>query len=152
MPTNTENMVYDFDSHQYFITLKGIKNKFNVDLDNELGSYKEAEVFIRQVSDRVYTWLYSYIRIEGVPIVERRIAQDFTPQGYGLPYREGIERALYSQFEYMLNFDGDLEAMATRDKDIIISTEARQILHYYGIAHKGEWAETINANEFRVGY
>lgn len=152
MPTNTDNLVYNLESHQYEITLQGIKNKFNTDLDNELGSRKEAEVFIRQVSDRLYTWLYSYIRIEGVRIVERRIATDFVPEAYGLPYREGVERALYSQFEYMINFDGDLEAEAESNKDKLVGTEAKQILHYYGIAHKGEWAEVLNPNDFRVGY
>lgn len=152
MPTNTDTLVYNFESHQYEITLKGIKNKFNVDLENELGSYREAEVFIRQVSERLYNWLYSFVRIEGVQVLERRIGNDFVPQNYGLPYREGIEKALYSQFEYMLNFDGDLESQAEGDKDMLCGTEAKQILHYYGMAHKGSWAEVIDPTQFRVGY
>jgi hypothetical protein len=152
MPFDTENLKYDFETHKYEVTINGVKNILNVNLDEDLGSYKEANVFIKQVTDRVYNWLYSYIRREGVRIVEKRIADNFTPQVYGLPYREGIEKALYAQLEYMLNFDGDLEAQAEGDKDKFISTEASQILHYYGMAHKGAWAEILNENEFRVGY
>jgi hypothetical protein len=152
MPTDTDTLVYNYETHQYEITINGIKTKLNSNVEELLGSYKEAEIFIRQVSDRLYTWLYSYIRIEGVRIVEKRIADNFIPLSYGLPYREGIERALYAQYEYMVNFDGDLEAQAKSDKNLLISTEAKQILHYYGIAHKGEWGEFVETDQFRVGY
>jgi len=152
MPFDTQTLVYNIDTHQYFATIDGVKTKLNVNLDQDLGSYKEAEVFLRQASDRLYTWLYGYIRLEGVRILEKRIADNFAPEQYGLPYREGIERALYAQIEYMLNFDGDLQAQAEGDKDKMVGSEARQILHYYGIAHKGAWAEVLETNEFRVGY
>lgn len=152
MPTDTQTLKYNFDSHQYEATIDGVKTKLNITLDNELGSHQEAQIFLRQASDRLHTWLYSYIRKEGVRVVEKRIADNFVPTAYGLPYREGVERAIYAQIEYMLNFDGDLEAQAEGDKDKMIATEAAQILHYYGIAHKGAWAELINPNEFRVGY
>ena len=152
MPFNSDTLVYDYDTHQYYATITGAKNKYNLNLDEELGSYKEAEVFLRQASDRVYRWLYSYIRREGVRIMEKRIADNFTPNQYGLPYREGIENAIYAQIEYMINFDGDLEAQAEGNKDMLVSSEARQILHYYGMAHKGAWSEFFNPDEFRVGY
>lgn len=152
MPTDTQTLKYNYDSHQYEATIDGVKTKLNVNLDADLGSYKEAEIFLRQASDRLYTWLYSYIRREGVRILEKRIADDFVPDAYGLPYREGIERSIYAQIEYMLNFDGDLEAEAEHDKDKLVGTAAKQVLHYYGIAHKGAWAEVVNPNEFRVGY
>lgn len=152
MPTDTSALIYNFESHQYEATIDGVKNKLNVDLARELGSHKEAEVFIRQASSRVYTWLYSYVRREGIRIIEKRIADNFTPDVYGLPYREGVERAIYAQVEYMLNFDGDLEAQAEGDKDKLISTEARQVLHLYSIAHKGAWAELLEPSQFRVGY
>jgi hemolysin activation/secretion protein len=152
MPFDTETLKYDINTHEYFATIDGVKNKLNVNLDQELGSFKEAEVFLRQASDRVYRWLYSYIRREGIRIVEKRIADNFVPAQYGLPYREGIENAIYAQIEYMLNFDGDLEAQAQGDKDMLCSTEAKQILHYYGLAHKGPWAEFLDPVEFRVGY
>jgi hypothetical protein len=152
MPFDTETLNYNSNTHQYFATIDGVKNRLNVNLDKELGSYKEAEVFLRQATDRVYRWLYSYIRREGVRILEKRIADNFTPEQYGLPYREGIENAIYAQIEYMLNFDGDLEAQAQGNKDMLCSTEAKQILHYYGIAHKGPWADFIDPTEFRVGY
>jgi hypothetical protein len=152
MPFDTDTLKYNIESHEYFATIDGVKNKLNVNLDKELGSYKEAEVFLRQASDRVYRWLYSYIRREGVRIVEKRIADNFVPTQYGLPYREGMENAIYAQIEYMLNFDGDLEAQAQGDKDMLCSTESKQILHYYGLAHKGPWADFIDPTEFRVGY
>ncbi len=152
MPLNTESLVYDIDKHQYFATINGVKNRFNLDLDKELGSFKEAEVFLRQASDRVYRWLYSYIRREGIRIVEKRIADNFVPEAYGLPYREGIENAIYAQIEYMINFDGDLEAQAEGDKDKLCGTEARQVLHYYGLAHKGPWGDFLDPTQFRVGY
>lgn len=152
MPLDTQTLKYNMASHQYEATIDGVKTSLNVNLDQELGSYKEAEVFLRQASNRLYTWLYSYIRREGVRVLEKRIADNFTPTTYGLPYREGIEKALYAQIEYMLNFDGDLEAQAKSDKDILVGIEAKQILHYYGLAHKGAWAEVIEVSEFRVGY
>ena len=152
MPFDTDTLVYDLDKHEYFATISGVKNKLNVNLDEELGSYKEAEVFLRQASDRVYNWLYSYIRREGIPIVEKRIAENFIPQNYGLPYREGIEKAIYAQIEYMLNFDGDLEAQAQGNKDMLCGTEPRQILHFYGCAHKGAWSEFLDPADFRKDY
>jgi len=152
MPFDTETLVYNMENHEYIATISGVKNKLNVNLDEELGSHKEAEVFLRQASDRVYRWLYSYIRREGVRIVEKRIADNFSPDTYGLPYREGIENAIYAQIEYMLNFDGDLEAQSQGDKDMLCGTEAKQILHYYGIAHKGTWSEFFDQSLFRVGY
>lgn len=152
MPFDTQTLKYNMATHQYEATIDGVKSKFNVNLDQELTSYQEAEVFLRQASDRLYNWLYAYIRKEGIRVLEKRIADNFTPTTYGLPYREGIEKALYSQIEYMLNFDGDLEAQAKNDKDLFIGTEAKQILHYYGLAHKGAWAEVIEVSEFRVGY
>ena len=152
MPFDTDTLVYNIDAHEYFATIKGVKNKLNINLDEELGSYKEAEVFLRQASDRIYTWLYSYIRREGIRIVEKRIAENFIPEVYGLPYREGIEKAIYAQIEYMLNFDGDLEAQSEGNKDMLCGTESKQILHLYGLAHKGPWAEFLDPTEFRVGY
>lgn len=152
MPFDTESLVYDMDKHQYIATINGVKNRLNVNLDNDLGSFKEASVFLNQASDRLYRWLYSYIRREGVRVVEKRIADNFVPQAYGLPYREGIENALYAQIEYMLNFDGDLEANAEGDKDKLLGIEAKQILHYYGLAHKGPWSDVIDPPDFRVGY
>ena len=152
MPFDTDTLKYNIDAHEYLATIDGVKNKLNVNLDKELGSYKEAEVFLRQASDRVYRWLYSYIRREGIRIVEKRIADNFSPAQYGLPYREGIENAIYAQIEYMLNFDGDLEAQAEGNKDMLCSTEAKQILHYYGLAHKGPWADFLDPINFRVGY
>ena len=152
MPNNTSTLVYNFESHQYEATLDGVKNKLNVNLDQELGSYREAEVFLRQASDRVYTWLYGYIRREGIRILEKRIADNFVPDVYGLPYREGIEKAIYAQIEYMINFDGDLQSQMEGNKDALISSEARQILHLYGMAHKGAWAEFLEPSQFRVGY
>jgi hypothetical protein len=152
MPFDTDTLKYNIDAHEYLATIDGVKNKLNVNLDTELGSYKEAEVFLRQASDRVYRWLYSYIRREGIRIVEKRIADNFSPAQYGLPYREGIENAIYAQIEYMLNFDGDLEAQSQGNKDMLCSTEAKQILHYYGLAHKGPWSDFLDPIDFRVGY
>lgn len=152
MPFDTETLKYNVATHQYEATIDGIKTKLNVNLDQKLGSYKEANVFIQQASDRLYTWLYSYIRREGIRIVEKRIADNFIPRTYGLPYREGIEKALYAQIEYMLNFDGDLEAQAKGDKNMLVGIEAKQILKAYGLAHKGTYAEVVEPDEFRVGY
>jgi hypothetical protein len=152
MPFDTQKLKYNFDSHQYEVTIDGVKSELNIDLVKELGSYQEAEVFIRQVSRRLYTWLYSHIRREGIRVVEKRIADNFDPDNFGLPYREGIEMALYAQVEYMINFDGDLEAQAQADKDKLCGVEARQVLHYYGLAHKGTWGDQVNPDEFRVGY
>ena len=152
MPFDTETLKYNIQTHQYEATIDGVKSVLNLDLAKELGSHKEAQVFLRQASRRLYTWLYGYIRREGIQVVEKRIADNFSPDNFGLPYREGIENALYAQIEYMINFDGDLEAQAAADKDKLCGVEARQILHIYGMAHKGAWGEQVNPSEFRVGY
>lgn len=152
MPFNTETLTYNYDSHQYEATIDGVKSQLGLDLSDKLGSYQEAQVFIRQASRRLYTWLYSYIRKDGIRVIEKRIADNFDPDDFGLPYREGIELALYAQIEYMINFDGDLEAQAQSNKDLLCSIEAKQILKYYGMAHKGSWGEQVRNEEFRVGY
>lgn len=152
MPFDTETLKYNLISHQYEATIDGVKSELNIDLSRELGSHQEAQVFLRQASRRLYTWLYGYIRKEGIRVIEKRIADNFVPSTYGLPYREGIEKALYAQVEYMINFDGDLEAQANSDKDVMVSIEAKQILKAYGIAHKGTWGDTVEEADFRVGY
>ena len=152
MPFDTETLKYNFVTHQYEATIDGVKSALNLDLAKELGSQQEAQVFLRQASRRLYGWLYGYIRREGIRVVEKRIADNFDSDNFGLPYREGIETALYAQIEYMINYDGDLEAQIEGDKDKLCGIEARQILHYYGLAHKGTWGDQVNPSEFRVGY
>ena len=119
----------------------GVKDRLNIDLKLELGENNasgitEEQVFIEQVSDRVYRWLYGYIRRNCIKQTEYQIANNFQGTDYGVPYREAMEEALYAQVEYMINFDGDLEAQADGDINKLVSVETKAILKAAGIAHK----------------
>lgn len=151
MPNNTASMVYNYDTHRYEPTVSGCETKLNI-TENDLGGGAEAKVFLRKASDTVYRWLYSYVRKEAVRVIEYRIANNFSGVGYGMPYREGIEEALYAQIEYMLNFDGDMEALANNDRHKLVSIEAKDTLRMYGIASKGYYTQRILQSDYRNGY
>lgn len=147
MAYDTDTLVYLIEDtngrqrHKYYVTPLGVKNRLNIDLKNELGENNasgitEEKVFIEQVSDRVYRWLYGYIRRNCIRQTEYQIANNFVGTAYGIPYRDAIEEALYAQVEYMINFDGDLEAQADGDISKLVSVEVKEILKSAGIAHK----------------
>ena len=147
MAYDTDTMVYLIEDangvakHKYYVTSLGVKNRLNIDLKTELGDNQssgitEEKVFIQQVSDRVYRWLYGYIRRNCIKQTEYQIANNFVGTDYGIPYREAMEEALYAQVEYMINFDGDLEAQADGDINKLVSVESKAILKGAGIAHK----------------
>ena len=155
MVSNTNELIYDLDKHKYYVTPLGIKNRLNIDLKTDLGEEQssgltEETVFIRQCSDRVYRWLYWYIRPQSKRIIEKWIADDVVM--YGTPFREAMEEALYSQIEYMINFDGDMEAIADGDMTKLVSVESRNILREAGVANQGTINTTVSNDEWRVGY
>ena len=157
MPYDSNELVYDYDTHKYYVTKEEVKNRFNIDLSVELGQEQssgltEEKVFIKQVSDRVYRWLYWYVRPEMVRITEKRIADNFEPEDYGFPYRQAIEEALYSQIEWMINFDGDLEALDKGEMNKLVSPEVKMILKSSGMATKKRATVKVYADEYRVGY
>lgn len=154
---DTNTMVYDIDKHKYYITEEGFKNRFNLDLRKELGTevdsgVTEAKVFIEDVTDAVYGWLYDYVRPEMVRLLEYRIGTDFVPRDYGIPYREAIEDALYKQARYMINFDGDYKAIALNDKHLLVSIEVKNVLRSSGMATKSKVFARVPEDEWRVGY
>ena len=152
MPRNTNTLVYDYTTHRYYPTIDGAKKKLNINLEYELNGNTEAEVFLTKAADSVYRWLYSYIRKESIKIIEYRIANDFTGSDYGMPYRDGIEEAIYAQIEYMYNFDGDLQSLAENDRNRLVSHEVKSILKSYGLAHRGRYNQRITDEQYRVGY
>ena len=156
MVFDTSTLEYNLDTHKYYVTLDGVKSRFNLDLSNELdgddSGNTEASVFIKQVSDRVYRWLYAYVRPECVRLTEKRIADNFEPMDYGFPYREALEEALYAQVEYTINFDGDLEAIHKDDLNKLVSVESKAILKAAGVAHKKRSGVKVSSDEWRVGY
>jgi len=157
MPYDSNELVYDYDTHKYYATSVGVKNRFNIDLKTELGQNQssgltEETVFLKQATDRVYRWLYWYVRPEQVRITEKRIADNFEPMDYGFPYRQAIEEALYSQIEWMINFDGDLEALDKGEMNKLVSPEVKMILKASGMATKKRNTVRVNSDEWRVDY
>ena len=154
---NTDTLVYDIDKHKYKITPTGMKNRYNESMSDELGELAssgktEETVFINQVTDNVYRWLYWYIRPENVRITEKRIADNFTPEDYGMPYREAIEEALYETAAAMLRLDIDLEAIDNGDMNALIPITAKMVLKSSGMAHKKRMGDRVPTDEYRVGY
>lgn len=152
MPTDTNSLVYDYNTHRYYATIDGVKTKLNINLELDLGGNTEAEVFLTKATDTVYQWLFDYIRKEAIKVVEFRIANNFVGSDYGMPYRDGIEEAIYAQIEYMANFDGDLVAIAEHDKNKLVSVQVKNILKMYGLAHRGSYNQRISELDYRNGY
>lgn len=156
MPLDTSSMKWIDDKHFYKLTREGVVNRLNKDVNKdipgEVSGITEGSVFLGQVSDRVKRWLYGYIRLENVRITEKRIADNFTGQDYGIPFREAIEEALYAQVEYMLLFDGDLKAIKESDKHTLVSIEVKEILKSAGIATLSRFIGGVDEADWRVGY
>lgn len=157
MAFNTDTLEYDINKHKYYITSNGFKDRYAIDLQEELGQNNvsgitEEEVFINQVTDNVYRWLYWYIRPENVRITEKRIADNFEAEDYGIPYREAIEEALYETAASMIRLDIDLEAIDNGDMNALIPITARMVLKSSGMATKKRMGVRVYDNEWRVGY
>jgi len=155
MATERDTAFMVYRNHKYFLTDAGILDKLNVILSAELGrgqssGVTEAKVFLNQVTRRVYTWLYAYIRRESKMIIEYWIANDYN--AYGTPFRDAMEEALEAQAEYMLNFDGDMEAIDANDMTKLVSQEAKHILISAGIATRSMIQVKIPVGQYRVGY
>ena len=124
-------------------------------MSKELGSTQssgvtEAKVFINQITRRLYNWLYTYIRRESVRIIEKWIADDYV--AFGIPFRDAIEEALIAQAEYMLNFDGDFQALDTSDMTKLVSVDAQNILITAGVATQAIIQIEVGDDEWRVDY
>lgn len=154
MPRDTETLVYDINKHRYYVTEDGVKAEYNKELKQKFNSddssNNEVTVFIRQVSDRVYRWLWWYSRRENKRILEKWIADDVNING--TPFREAMEEALYAQVEYMLTFSNDLKAIDTQDMNWLASPETKSILIQAGVAYSGTICVTVPSDEYRVGY
>ena len=157
MVFNTDTLVYDLNTHKYYITSDGFSDRYNTDLQFELGQNNtsgitEEEVFIKQVSDNVYRWLYWFIRMENIRLTEKRIADNFIGDDYGIPYREAIEEALYETAAAMIRFDIDLNAIENGDMNALIPITARMVLKSSGMATKKRGTVRVNDDEWRDGY
>jgi len=153
MAYDTDNMIYR--KHKYYLTDAAILEELNIVLSKELGNEQssgvtEAKVFRNQVTRRLYNWLFAYIRRESVRIVEKWIADDYV--AFGIPFREAIEEALIAQAEYMLNFDGDFQAIDTNDMKKLVSIDAQNILITAGVATRAIITIEVKDDEWRVDY
>lgn len=157
MVYDTDTLVYKLEKHKYYITPQGMLDRYNVSLKSELSEDVssgaiEEKVFINQVTDNVYRWLYWYIRPENVRLTEKRIADNFIGNDYGIPYREAIEEALYETASAMIRLDLDLEAINNGELNALIPMTARMVLKSSGLANKMRFGVRVDDDEWRVGY
>ena len=152
MPSNTNNMVWDYDLHFYKLTPDGVKNRLNANVVEKIGSTTEVEVFLQEQSINVRTWLYGYVRKEAVRLTEYRIANDYEGTLYGGNWREAIEDALITQVSYAIRFDGDLEAQRNGDFNSLVSVVSKRILISNNIATKKIPSVRVPEGDYREDY
>lgn len=139
-----DDMVYDFDTHQYVLTTAAVKKNLNLDIDGEYDSS-----FLLETSDSVYEYLGTNINRNAYDIVEFKIGR--TVKG-----REGIFKALLAQVRYAHRTGADMmeydkHGISKRTVDILRSDR------YGGLGHRGPYAYLVNPDVtdpdgYRNGY
>lgn len=73
-PYDDEKMVYDYESHQYKLTLAYVKKSLGIDLPEHLNTAQSddpqavAQSRLDQISDEIYSYIYAHTNNE--PVVE----------------------------------------------------------------------------------
>lgn len=144
VPTDTDNMKYNFDLHKYVLTIDGVKNLLNEDLVEWLQKDEfEANIYLEEISEDVYGYIYDNSLVQTVPIKEYLLAKYIS-------LREVIERALVAQVRYDMRSGGGLlkdqhgvsiEKVVALENNILmdrsISTRTKRILSQSGILYRG---------------
>jgi hypothetical protein len=105
-PFNDDNLVYDFDSHQYIITYNGVLNGLGEDLYQYNMDVPTAAKFLERISKQVYRFIYQHVKYSATRWVEYRLAKEEE-------LRDVIYQAILGQVEYYLASAGPLIAMQT---------------------------------------
>jgi hypothetical protein len=105
-PFNDENLVYDFDSHQYIITYNGVLNGLGEDLYEYNMDVPAAAKFLERISKQVYRFIYQHVKYSATRWVEYRLAKEEE-------LRDVVFEAILGQVEYYLASAGPLVAMQT---------------------------------------
>ena len=105
-PYNDENLVYDYDAHQYIITYQGVLNGLGEDLYKYNMDVPTAANFLERISKQVYRYIYQYPKQSAIRWVEYRLAREEE-------LRDIIFQAILGQVEYYLASAGPLIAMQT---------------------------------------
>lgn len=105
-PFNDDNLVYDFDSHQYIITYNGVLNGLGEDLYQYNMDVPTAAKFLERTSKQVYRFIYQYVKFSATRWVEYRLAKEDE-------LRQVIYEAILGQVEYYLASAGPLVALQT---------------------------------------
>jgi hypothetical protein len=136
LPTSTDNLKWDVATQRYLPTTKGIKNIIGTEsgLEYEDWSPTDEDKFLKKQSRNVYRdLLKSPYNPNNKEVILFKI--DRTQAG-----RDSIERALYSQIDWVYNFDKDLLENG-------ISPNAKDDLLEDLLWHKGSYAFTVDPND-----
>ena len=96
MPTNTEQMKYDYTKHIYMLEVEYLKNSLGLDFVVKEGSLTKAKDKMFQISRTIYNYIYKHTHYRDY--MEYRLALDDT-------LREVIQSVLEEQarYEYEMN-------------------------------------------------
>ena len=105
-PYDDENLVYDYDAHQYVLTYQGVLNGLGEDLYKYNMDVPTAANFLERISKQVYRYIFQYPKQSALRWVEYRLAKEEE-------LRDVIFQAIIGQVEYYLASAGPLIAMQT---------------------------------------
>lgn len=116
LPFDDNLMKYDFEEHQYYLKVSGIKTKLGIDLSSLVVPPLTDEIVLEEISDQIYEELYNNPNSDGARNPEFKIAR--TVKG-----REGIYKAMIAQLRYAIRTGKNLQ-----EYDMSISKRALTIL------------------------
>jgi hypothetical protein len=88
-------MIYDLKKHKYVLTEDDVRDELGIELVAFLGEDQQVPIFLKEVSDDLYTWYYSKMLETNIPTVEYLLAT--TDE-----YKETIQSALLAQARRMI--------------------------------------------------
>jgi hypothetical protein len=143
-PYNDDDMVYDLDSRQYLLTIKGVKSLLGFNLETLVGTPQLALSFCLQNSDIIYNHIYSYSQLQAIGYRRYCIAKDGD-------LRYMFKRILSAQMRYLItsgaNLLGDMHGVNIEKSkalslnqlrgDVEISSQALKMLSQTGLLFGG---------------
>lgn len=169
-PGNNKDYDYFIDDdpidrdRRYVLTPDYVKNAIGINIAEEIGNHSDMIIFLNEISEIVYSFLYENIRPESVPIVEYRIAKKYEDGGY--KGRKAIMKAMHGMVKYALSSSGDLVGYQTgfnvetgmiTDIDklrgrIIIPDYSEKQLRAARLLWPGEYNYCIDPDDYRRDY
>lgn len=158
-PFTDTKMKYDKEEHRYILKQSYLKKR-GVNLENVLGSNTEAQDFLDDVSEKMYTFIYTTANFNckknNIRVKEYLLANDHD-------IREFIAKALLFQCRASANTDIDVlgeehrikldsgQRVDIKDSDSF-SKPCLQALGQSEILYNGIYEYRVDQEDYRVGY